>query len=142
MSKWGVVNGSTLQVTLKAPYAAFLSALADISIEAPGTYNTARTAPVGSGPYKFVSWTPNQQIVLQAWSGYYGPKPATQNLIFKPITDPEVALTDLDAGSINAIESVPANDIASVKFWPGERGGGQDVQSARPFRGQLFRPAG
>jgi peptide/nickel transport system substrate-binding protein len=114
VSKWDVVNSGTLEVTLKAPYAAFLSALADISIEAPGTYNTARTTPVGSGPYKFVSWTPNQQIVLQAWNGYYGPKPATQTLIFKPITDPEVALTDLDAGSINAIESVPANDIRSV----------------------------
>ena len=114
VSAWDVVNANTLQVTLKAPYAAFLSALADISIEAPGTYNTARTKPVGSGPYQFVSWTPNQQIVLHAWSGYYGPKPASQTLIFKPITDPQVALTDLSAGSVNAIESVPATNVGSV----------------------------
>jgi peptide/nickel transport system substrate-binding protein len=34
---WQVIGTNTLKVTLKAPYAAFLSALADISIEAPGT---------------------------------------------------------------------------------------------------------
>jgi peptide/nickel transport system substrate-binding protein len=111
---WDVVNPGTLQVTLKAPYAAFLSALADISIEAPGTYATARLHPVGSGPYEFVSWTPNEQIVLKAWPGYYGPKPATQNLIFKPIVDPQVALTDLYAGSVDAIETVPATDVSTV----------------------------
>ncbi len=111
---WQVIGTNTLKVTLKAPYAAFLSALADISIEAPGTYVTARTNPVGSGPYQFVSWTPNKQLVLKAWSGYFGPKPATQNLIFEPIPDPEVALADLDAGSVQAIVSLPATDVRAV----------------------------
>lgn len=111
---WDVVNTNTLQVTLSAPYAAFLSALADISIEAPGTYATQSSHPVGSGPYEFVSWTPNEQIVLKAWPGYWGPKPATQTLIFKPIPDPTVALTDLYAGSVDAIETIPASNVASV----------------------------
>jgi peptide/nickel transport system substrate-binding protein len=111
---WQVIGTNTLKVTLKAPYAAFLSALADISIEAPGTYTTARSKPVGSGPYEFVSWTPNKQLVLKAWSGYWGPKPATQNLIFEPIPDPQVALADLDAGSVQAIVSVPATDVHAV----------------------------
>lgn len=111
---WDVVNTNTLEVTLSAPYAAFLSALADISIEAPGTYTTQSSHPVGSGPYEFVSWTPNEQIVLKAWPGYWGPKPATQTLIFKPIPDPTVALTDLYAGSVDAIETIPAANVASV----------------------------
>jgi peptide/nickel transport system substrate-binding protein len=111
---WQILGTNKLRVTLKAPYAAFLSALADISIEAPGTYTTARAKPVGSGPYEFVSWTPNKQLVLKAWSGYYGAKPATQNLIFEPIPDPQVDLTDLYAGSVQAIVSLPATQVKAV----------------------------
>jgi peptide/nickel transport system substrate-binding protein len=115
VTSWQVVNAQTLRLSLSKPYAAFLSALADISIEAPGTYATARTKPVGSGPYEFVSWTPNRQLVLKAWPAYWGTKPVTQNLIFEPITDPEVALTDLEAGSVDAITSVPATSVAGIK---------------------------
>ncbi|MEU4407997.1 hypothetical protein AB0F88_26065 [Streptosporangium sp. NPDC023963] len=27
-----------------------------------------KTAPVGSGPYRFVSWTPGDKIVLDRWA--------------------------------------------------------------------------
>ena len=36
-------------------------------------FNSGKAA-IGTGPYKFVSWTPKDQLVLDRFDGYWGPK--------------------------------------------------------------------
>jgi peptide/nickel transport system substrate-binding protein len=98
-----------LVIKLSAPYAAFLDGLAEIAMVAPNTLSTAQKTPVGTGPFKFVSWTPNSQIVLARNDSYFGAKSAYKSLIFKPVTDPTVAMTDLDAGDVDIVANVPTS---------------------------------
>lgn len=104
----------TVVLTLDAPYAPFLTALTSVAILAPASYETAVSAPVGSGPFKFVSWTPNDSIVLARNDDYWGEKPAFENLVYKPIPDPQVALTNLYAGEIDIVAEPSTAVIAQV----------------------------
>ena len=40
-------------------------------------------APVGTGPFKFVRWEPNQEIVLAANEHYYGGRPFLDSVVYK-----------------------------------------------------------
>ncbi len=43
--------------------------------------------PVGTGPYKFVEWIPNERIVMDANAEYWGGRPLFKRLVFRPIPD-------------------------------------------------------
>ncbi len=112
ISKYEAPDEHTVVLTLNAPFAPFLSVLNDVAIMAPGSFDTATKKPVGSGPFMFESWTPNDKIVLKRNDKYWGPKPAYSTLIFKPIPDPQVALTDLYAGDVDIIAE-PSTAVVS-----------------------------
>ena len=63
-----VVDTDTLQITLHEPFAAFpsLLALPFMSVVPSETVGTIHDNPVGSGPFRFQSWTPGDSIVLEA----------------------------------------------------------------------------
>jgi len=93
----------TLVLTLDGPFAPFLSTLAPVAILAPASFETATTDPIGSGPFKFESWTPNDKIVLERNDDYWGDQPAFDTLELRPITDSQVALANLLAGDVDII---------------------------------------
>lgn len=95
----------TVVITLTKPNADFLAGLTDIAILAPSSFATTKSKPVGSGPYSFVSWTPNEQIVLQRFDKYFGTPGGAQQITEKPIADQQVALNDLYSGSVDIIAS-------------------------------------
>ena len=112
ISKYEAPDEHTVVLTLNAPFAPFLSVLNDVAIMAPGSFDTATSKPVGSGPFVFESWTANDKIVLKRNDNYWGPKPAYATLIFKPIPDPQVALTNLYAGDVDIIAE-PSTAVVS-----------------------------
>jgi len=71
----------TVLVTTKAPYGPTLRNLAvPFAAIVPKDYVSAnqdilKTKPVGSGPYKFVSWTQNDNAKLEAYDQYYNGAP-------------------------------------------------------------------
>ena len=60
----------TVVLTLDKPYAPFLTALTNLVILAPSSYENAVSEPIGSGPFKFINWTPNDRIILERNEGY------------------------------------------------------------------------
>ena len=62
------------------------------------------TRPVGSGPYFWSSWQPNQRIVLERFDDYYGNPPYFQTVEVLPIIDPLVAEFSFDVGELDATE--------------------------------------
>ena len=42
-----------------------------------------KKAPIGAGPYKFVSFTPGVELVLEAFDGYWRKTPTVKRLVFK-----------------------------------------------------------
>lgn len=73
--------------------------------------------PVGTGPFRFVSWTPNQQVVLERNPHYWEkdaagqPLPYLDRLEVKLITDAKSAFLNFDTGQLEQLEPIPA------EFW-------------------------
>ncbi len=59
--------------------------------------------PVGTGPYKFVEWKTDQQIVLEANPDYWEGKPHIQKFVMRIIPDQSTEFLDLLNGGIDAI---------------------------------------
>lgn len=68
-------------------------------------------APVGSGPYRFVSWTPGQSIELAADSSFFLGRPHLRRLIWRIAGNLNNAVTMVLAGEADAVEVLvtPAN---------------------------------
>src|SRR5690606_27838024 len=62
------------------------------------------------GPYKFVSWTPGDQLVLTRNDDYWGPKPAFDKVTIRFITNDAARVAALLSGSVDLIDLVPPAD--------------------------------
>ena len=70
-------DDTTLVVTLSKPTSIFLNTLASVGIVPEHAYGEDYgTNPIGSGPYKFVEWRAQEQIMFTANENYYGGEPA------------------------------------------------------------------
>ena len=78
-----------------------------------GTYGTAH--PVGTGPYKFVSWDVGNRLVLERYDGYYGKKGSLKTLIFRPISENAARLQALQTGEIDGYDLVEPQDVATIR---------------------------
>lgn len=111
----------TVTVTTKAPYGPTLSNLAvPFAAIVPKDYVSSnpdilKTKPVGSGPYKFVSWAQNDSVVLQAYDSYYAGAPKTKNLVFKVIPEAAQRTIALETGELDISYDILVSDLKRVK---------------------------
>ena len=85
-----VIDAHTVKFELKAPSATFLSYLATNpnGCIVPKGVSDLKTKPVGTGPFSFVSYEPNQQFTLKANPDYYEDKqPYLDTVVFKFFKD-------------------------------------------------------
>ncbi len=116
-----VVDQNTVKVNLKAPSTPFLSNLAMIMaapIVSPKALkdnkNNVDQAPVGTGPYKFVKWEKDQNIVLVRNDEYWGTKALTKNVIFKFIKDNSARVVALNNGEADMIDGIDATVVKQI----------------------------
>jgi peptide/nickel transport system substrate-binding protein len=121
------LDPETVEFNLSKPYAPLLLVLTDPRLDIVPEHllkgqdlNTAafNSHPVGTGPFEFVSWTKNSQIVLKANPDYWGGKPQIDRIIYRIIPDPTTAVQALKAGEINFLESPPLDQLAGLKADP------------------------
>lgn len=116
-----VADKNTVKVNLKAPSTPFLSNLAMI-MAAPmispkalkDNKNNVNQAPVGTGPYKFVKWDKDQDIVLVRNDQYWGTKALTKNVIFKFIKDNSARVVALNNGEADMIDGIDATVVKQI----------------------------
>ena len=60
-----------------------------------------KKAPIGAGPYRFVSFTPGVELVLEAVDGYWRKTPSVKRLVFKTIPDTATRFAALKRGEID-----------------------------------------
>ena len=65
-----------------------------------------KKAPIGAGPYKFVSFNPGVELVLEAFEGYWRKTPSVKRLAFKVIHDEATRLAALKRGEVDIVYSV------------------------------------
>jgi peptide/nickel transport system substrate-binding protein len=108
-------------ITMSEPYAPFLQVLANragmmVSPSAVQTLGDAfQTQAVGAGPYRVASWEKNAELVLEAFDGYWRGAPAIRRVVFRPIADETVRLTNLRSGTVQLIDGVPPQSAAALR---------------------------
>ncbi|MFP4238289.1 MAG: ABC transporter substrate-binding protein [Rhodosalinus sp.] len=105
-----VVDPQTLRVTLSQQDGMFLFNMAwgDAVIVAPDSVGEIKSKPVGTGPFRFVSWTQGDSIELARHDDYWGEAPALEEATFKFISDPTAAFAAMMAEDIDAFMAFPA----------------------------------
>lgn len=68
----------------------------------PKDYDEIGTTPIGTGPFKFVSYTPLESFIVEKNEDYYIPgEPYLDKVIFKIVTNTDAAMLELMGGSID-----------------------------------------
>ena len=114
-------DDSTVRFTLKAPFGAMLFNFAHPSSRiispaalAKGGDYVARN-PVGSGPYRLVSWAPGQQIVLERNPNFWQDgQPKSDRLIIKPVVEDASRVALLLSGDAEYVYPVPGVQVDAV----------------------------
>lgn len=108
-------NDSTLQFILKYPYAAFLDNLATpyyASIVSPRALETFGENfgqhPVGTGPFEFVRWQPDSQIVIKKFARYWGNAAKLDSVIYQVSPLVETKIEALKQGQVDIISGLSA----------------------------------
>jgi peptide/nickel transport system substrate-binding protein len=70
--------------------------------------------PVGTGPFKFSSYTPNESVTLVRYDGYWGAKAKLDKLIMKTISDGAARRQALESGEIQGYDNVDPADLSSL----------------------------
>jgi len=78
-----------------------------------------KKAPVGAGPYRFVSFKPGVELVLEAFDGYWRKKPAIKTLVFKVLPDDATRLAALKRGEVDVAYGLTGALAEEVKRTPG-----------------------
>jgi peptide/nickel transport system substrate-binding protein len=78
-----------------------------------------KKAPIGAGPYKFVSFTLGQELLLEAFEGYWRKSPAVKRLAMKVIPDEATRTAALTRGEIDIAYSIRGELAEDVQHTPG-----------------------
>jgi len=74
--------------------------------------------PVGTGPYKFADWVPDDKITLEANEDYWGTVPTIDNLVYRVIVEPTARLLELQAGTVDFVYNIVIDDIPVAEADP------------------------
>jgi peptide/nickel transport system substrate-binding protein len=78
-----------------------------------------KKAPIGAGPYKFVSFTPGVELVLEAFDGYWRKKPSVKRIVMKNIPDESTRLAALKRGEVDIAYSIRGELAGELQTTPG-----------------------
>ena len=112
-----IVDPLTVRFTTKDPGPTFASLLGGLFIVSKkasegadnADFNSGKAA-IGTGPYKFVSWTPGDSLVLAGNDKYWGGKPEFDKVTTRFITNDAARVAALLSGSVDVIDLVPPAD--------------------------------
>jgi peptide/nickel transport system substrate-binding protein len=78
-----------------------------------------KKAPVGAGPYKFVSFTPGVEMVMEANEQYWRKAPHVKKLVFKVVPEESTRLAALKRGEVDIVYSVRGELAEELRKSPG-----------------------
>jgi peptide/nickel transport system substrate-binding protein len=78
-----------------------------------------KKAPVGAGPYRFVSFTPGIELVLEATDSYWRKTPSVKRLVFKSVPDQATRLVTLKSGDADLAYALPGELGEEAQRTPG-----------------------
>lgn len=108
-------DGATVTITLDQPNTEFLSYLTLAIL--PEGYDQQDTAPVGTGPFKFVSRAAQDNLILERFDGYWGAPAYLDRVTFKIMENADSIMVSLQSGAVDLFAhmgSVQAAQLADT----------------------------
>ncbi len=113
-----VVDPYTVAFHLKTPSASFpINLVMGIVKDGSGAANAR--SPVGSGPYKLVSFKPDDRIVLARYDGYFDGPAKNSGIVMKVVPDDTMRGLELRKGAVDLV----VNDVSPDIVWQMQREG-------------------
>ncbi|MBQ6588977.1 MAG: ABC transporter substrate-binding protein [Butyrivibrio sp.] len=107
-----VLDDSHVEVVLKDADSDFLTQLTVAII--PAANEHPETTPIGTGPYKYVSNSPQENFVVTRFDDYWGEKAYIKDVVFKIEANMDAIVLDLEGGSIDMMARVTPTQVAQL----------------------------
>jgi len=78
-----------------------------------------KKAPIGAGPYKFVSFNPGVELVFEAFDQYWRKTPSVKRLVFRSIPEESTRLAALKGGELDIAYSIRGELAEELRSTPG-----------------------
>jgi len=113
---------NTVLIKLTRPQAPFLKniAMSMFAIASPTAFELGddqfERNPVGTGPFKFVEWKPNETITIEKFDDYWDSElPKLKKIIFQSFPDNSARLNALMTGNIDLADGINPSDGKSIE---------------------------
>jgi len=127
IAKLEKIDDYTVKFILSAPLAPFLANLAmePFVISSPAAikkcgekYGTPECGAVGTGPFIFKEWVPDDHITVVANDNFWDGRPYIDSIVWKVIKDDSARFLALKSGEIHATEQATSEDLAVAESDP------------------------
>jgi peptide/nickel transport system substrate-binding protein len=115
------VNPLTIRIKTDGPIPLLLNNLSRIAIlpakmEKIGSEElNAGKGVIGTGPFRFVSWTPDDRVVVARNNDYWGEKAPWDKVTFRVFKNNSARVAAMLAGDVDMIESIPTADTRKLQ---------------------------
>ncbi|WP_273378867.1 ABC transporter substrate-binding protein [Symbiobacterium thermophilum] len=115
-----VIDDYTVHIITSVPYPILPNRLANehvISAEYLAEYGKEHLAnnPMGTGPYRFVRWVKQEEVVLEANPDYWRGAPQIQQVIFRPVPEAATRISQIQTGQADIAVNIPANQVEALR---------------------------
>ena len=104
------VDSYTVRFTLKEPFGSFPIQLV-MPVVPKGAGPELRDRPIGTGPYKFVSFAVDDHVTLEAFPGYFRGAPANGGVVLKVVPDEIMRALELRKGTVDMVVNDLSPDV-------------------------------
>ncbi|HIT91080.1 MAG TPA: ABC transporter substrate-binding protein, partial [Candidatus Merdenecus merdavium] len=112
IEKVEVEDDQSIVITLKEGDLEFLSYLTTAII--PANSDPA-TDPIGTGPFYYVSRSPQDNVIVEKFEDYWGDKAYLDQVVFKVVADVDTIVTNLKSGSIDMYARLTSGQVSELK---------------------------
>ena len=106
------VDARTVAITIAEPSNEFISYMTPAIL--PADYDQQDTAPVGTGPFKFVSRAAQDNIVLEKFDEYWGTPAYLDKVTFKIMENADSLVMSLQSGAIDLCSHLTSTQVAQL----------------------------
>ena len=106
-------DDSTLTIRLSEPSNEFLAAVMNCYI-LPAGYDSQETAPVGTGPFRFVSRAVQDHMILERFEDYWGTPAKLDKVTFKILENAEGLVLGLQSGALDLVAHLSSDQTAQL----------------------------
>lgn len=108
-------DDSTIVITLEKSSNSFMAILATVEAAiVPADVEDLQTNPIGTGPYKFVSRSLQENVVLERFDDYWGEPAHIKDVTLKVLADGDSIVMNLKGGAVDLVARVSTAQAAEL----------------------------